>query len=110
MTLAGVVGTIPSVKDNASSPPAAPITTALLTIWIGFDVELTFVQTPPVFGVVPTSGWLDLLKSSRKTVPPKLEDVADRIAMNPMTAQHIKERSINPSKNPSLGNLFCLSQ
>src|SRR6476659_6234894 len=110
MTLPTVVGMIPSVNDNASSPPAAPITTALLTIWIGFEVELTLVQTPPIFGVVPVSGWFDLLKSSRKTVPPRLEDVADRIAMNPITAQHIKERSINPSKYRSLGNLFCLTQ
>src|SRR3954453_14585116 len=103
MTLPGVVGMIPSVKDNASSPPPALMGTTPLTIWSGFVVgALTLVQMPPVFGVVPTSGWLDLVKLSRNTVPPKLEGVADRIAMNPITAQHIKERSINPSKNPSL--------
>jgi hypothetical protein len=79
---------IPSVKDNASSPPPALMGTTPLTIWSGFVVgALTLAQIPPVFGVVPTSGVLALLKLSEKTIAPELEGVADRIAMNPITAQ-----------------------
>src|SRR5690349_21035702 len=82
MTLPTSGATLPFVRDIASSPPAAPITTWLLTIWIGLAVELTFVHTPPIFGVVPTSGVVPLLKSSRNTVAPKAARPAtnDRIA------------------------------